>query len=274
MRVGTVVAVSCLLMAAPSAIAQNVAAFDNAGVTIGQSLAEVEAALARQGFRTARATSTYRLAPDREYVQAIRAEKDGPGSTETVVVRFDEPPSEPHAFLIWRSIDYKAGTSPTVDSYRAAVKEKAGNETYYRTDQPRIEQYVQWDKSGKTRRNIWNALASLPSSYPNPCVVAMNVTTASDAIGAKVRVPRLAGLNGNAPPEDLTPLAPHAHCASGLIASYAVPVRSTGLVANATLLLVDQVRMLDMAEKRDKWLAGLNAASIKAARDGGGKPIL
>ncbi len=272
--VATVAASLTIAMMALPAAAQDVAAFDNAGVTLGQSLADVEATLVRHGFQIARATGSYKLAPDRPYVRAVRAEKQGATSTETVVVRFDEPPAEPHAFLVWRTITYKTGAAPTIERYRAAVREKAGNETYFRTDRPVIEQYVQWSKSGKVRRNVWNALASLPSSYPNPCVVGMAVDSADAALAARVHVPRLRGLNGNAPPPDLTPLAPQADCASGLIVRYSVPDRSTGLVTTADVLLVDQVRMHDMAGKRDAWLAGLNDAAIRRARENGGKPVL
>jgi hypothetical protein len=271
----TATAIALLLAAAPAvAAAPDVATFDNAGILLGQGLAETEAALTRQGYRIERVTNAFRLAPDRPYVQAIRAEKDGPASQETVVVRFDEPPSEPHVFLIWRTVTYKAGSAPTIERYRAAIREKAGNETYFRTDRPLIEQYVQWTGAGKVRRNLWNALASLPSSYPNPCVIGMGVTSAEEAQRARVTVPRLRGLNGNAPPPDLTPLAPQAHCATGLIVRYAVPDRGTGLVTAADLLLVDQPRMIAMAEKRSAWLADLQKASVKAARDGGGTPIL
>ena len=120
------------LIAHEPAFAQSVSTFDNAGVLLGQTVDEAGSALTRQGYRVERFTTAFKLAPDRPYVRSIQGDKEDGTTRETVVVRFDEPPSEARSFLVWRTIGYKPGKAPTLGDYRAAVRTKAGSETYWR----------------------------------------------------------------------------------------------------------------------------------------------
>lgn len=260
----------------PTALpAQDVGSFDSAGVLLGNDVAQASAALTAKGFFVSQTVGRYPVAKDTPFVQALSAEKEDETTRETVVVRFDEPPSEERAFLVWRTIAFKPGKAPTLESYRAAVREKAGNETYWHDEGGRaVEQYVQWSKGGRKRGGLFRMLDSLPSSYPNACVVGLGVATSDEAIRARVRSPEYRRMGGGGPASQPGVIIPQERCASGLVVRYLVPDRATGLVTRVDLLLVDQARSERMAEKRDTFLEERRSAQVEAARKAGGKPVL
>lgn len=273
-NVRNVALATAALVGVPAAAA-DVTTFDNAGVLLGHNVAEATAALTGLGFEVHRKDAALVDTSDERFLHAIEATKEDDVSRETVVVRFDQPPSEPRAFLIWRTILYKAGKAPLLADYRAAVRSKAGSETYWRdTHTGVVEQYVQWSRSGKARRGLFNALAALPSSYPNPCVTGITIGSPRDALAAKVRMPQYGTMGGEGPPSEPRLLVPQEHCGSGLLIRYQVPDRSTDLTPRVNVLLFDQARMEAMIGKRAKWLEANRAAEIDAAKRSSGKPIL
>lgn len=267
---------SILAVALPAgSSAQEVATFDSAGVVLGSDLQQATAALKERGFAVSQMVARYPVAEDTPFVQALTAEKEDEVTRENVVVRLNEPPSESRAFLVWRSISFKPGKAPTLESYRAAVREKAGNETYWHDERGTvIEQYVQWSKSGKKRGGLFRMMDSLPSSYPNACVVGIGVSKSDEAIRVKVRNPEYGKMGGNGPPPIAGVIVPQERCAAGLVVRYFVPDRATGLVSRVDVLLIDQARSEAMVAKRDRFLEERRIAQIKAAREAGGKPVL
>lgn len=267
---------AALVAAVPAVLAaQDVTTFDSAGVLLGNDVAEASAALKGRGFDVSQMVASFPVAEDTPFVQALTAQKEDDVTRETVVVRFDEPPSAAHSFLVWRSIAFKQGKAPTLESYRAAVREKAGNETYWHDEGGSVvEQYVQWSKSGKKRGGLFRMLDSLPSSYPNACVVGLGVHSPDEAVRAKVRSPEYEKMGGNGPPPVAGVIVPQERCASGLIVRYFVPSRATGLVARLEILLVDQARSESMVGKRDAFLEQRRLAQVEAARKASGKPVL
>ncbi|VXC48590.1 hypothetical protein [Sphingomonas sp. 8AM] len=276
MKSGRMLAVAGLAaFATSSSQAQDVAGFDSAGVLLGDDVQKATAALAERGFAVSQIVEKYKLAPETPFVQALKAEKDDDTTRESVIVRFVEPPTQARAFLVWRSIAFKPGKAPTLQSYRAAVRTKAGNETYWRDPgYGPVEQYVQWPRNGKKRGGLFKMLDSLPSSYPNPCVVALGVETSDDAIRAKIRAPQYGKNGGSGPPAIPMVITPQDFCGFGLVVRYHVPDRATGLVTAVDMLLIDQAQTAEMALKRDAFLEQRRLAQIEAARKAGGKPVL
>jgi hypothetical protein len=274
--IGRTLAVAVLAASvASSSHAQDASTFDSAGVLLGDDVPKATAALTGHGFDVSQIVGKYEVAADSPFVQALKAEKEDETTRETVIVRFVEPPTQPRAFLVWRSIAFKAGKAPTLESYRAAVRTKAGNETYWRNPgYGMIEQYVQWSRSGKKRGGLFKMLDSLPSSYPNPCVVGIGVETPEDAVRAKVRAPQYGKNGGSGPPAIRGVVTPQDFCGYGLVVRYHVPDRATGLVTAVDMLLIDQAQSADMALKRDTFLEERRLAQIEAARKAGGKPVL
>ncbi len=258
-----------------SAIAQESTTFDNAGVLLGTDVDQATGALASRGFAVEKVIGRYEVAAESPFVQALRAKKEDDSTQETVVVRFDEPPSSSRAFLVWRSIAFKAGKAPTLESYRAAVRSKAGNETYWHDlGGSGVEQYVQWSRSGKKRGGLFRMLDSLPSSYPNACVTGMTVRSSEEALRGKIRMPAYGKMTGHGPQPEAGVIVPQELCASGLLIFYHVPDRATNLVTNVDVMLVDQARMESMTAKRDEFLEMRRKARVESARKAGGKPVL
>ncbi|MBY9062814.1 hypothetical protein K7957_07710 [Sphingomonas yunnanensis] len=278
MKIGWTAALSVAAILGGSAsagLAQDISTFDSAGVLLGNDVQQATIALESRGFDVSQMMAKYDLAADMPYVQALNAEKNDETTRETVVVRFSEPPAQARTIVVWRSITFKAGKAPTLESYRAAVRERAGNETYWRdVGGTAIEQYVQWSKSGKKRGGLFKMLDSLPSSYPNPCVVGIGIGSSNEAVTAKVRAPQYGKNGGSGPPPISNVVTPQEFCGFGLIVTYHVPDRATGLVTSVDMLLIDQPQAADMAEKRDSFLEERRLAQIEAARKAGGKPVL
>ncbi len=258
-----------------SAIAQDGTTFDSAGVLLGSSVAQATGALASRGFSVAKINGKYEVAADSPFVHAVQADKEDDSTRETVVVRFDEPPSSSRAFLVWRSIAFKAGKAPTLESYRAAVRSKAGNETYWRDlGGSGVEQYVQWSRSGKKRGGLFKMLDSLPSSYPNACVTGITVRSSEEALRVKTMMPVYGKMEGRGPRPGVGIIVPQELCAIGLLIFYRVPDRTTNLVTNVDVLLVDQAQMESMTAKRDEFLELRRHAQVEAAKKAAGKPVL
>lgn len=263
------------VMAPGSLPAQSATTFDSAGVLLGNDVAQATEALTQRDFSVSQTVFRYKVAEDTPFVKALTAEKDDETTRETVVVRFDEPPSEARSFLVWRTISFKPGKAPTLESYRTAVRDKAGNETYWHDErQGVVEQYVQWSKSGGKRGGLFKMLDSLPSSYPNACVTGLGAGSADDVMRARVRAPEYGKMSGKGPPPEDGVIVPQERCASGLVVRYFVPSRATNLVSRVDVLLIDQARTETMVVRRDDFLERRRVAQVEAARQAGGKPVL
>jgi hypothetical protein len=87
-----------------------------------------------QKFLTTVMTSNWQGAPDAPWVSRINGYAGCPGITvdvcDTLLVRFNEPPSPPRVVSIERTLGFAVGKYPTLDNVKAAVIQKYGPNPY------------------------------------------------------------------------------------------------------------------------------------------------